>query len=668
MPSLACMRRVLWTVVILAAAAWTLPVATAGAAESPADVAIERYGGSDRYATSLLIAEAVAAEAGGTLDQVVLVSGRNWTDAVVAAPLAGHLGAAVLATPPGELRADAAAFLERTGVSTVQLIGANSDTDGVGPTVISGLGRLGITTVRTSHSDQYTTAALVAAVIGTPGDMGNLGSTAVVASGEVFADALVAGAFAARGKHPVLLTPADELHDSAAAYLRDLQVDHVVLMGGIAALSRGVEVSIRALGIEVTRLDGTTRYDTAVKAAELTTGRYSSDCFSNRRAGLARARVPFDSFSAGPLLARLCAPLLLADPKAIPDDTAAYLDGVRRSVQDGDVRVTVFGGEAAVSQAAIEAYLTRGGVPQPEQSEGVTNRCGGKSSQASRELLDGRINIAREPDWSPDCRQIALVLGGVLYVVDRDGSKLRRVFGRAGDSVQFPAYSPDGSKIAFVVRSDERSQDHRFERQHVYTVGADGTGVTRLTSGAVEDNYPTWSPDGRKLAFGRETWTEESAQGRRGSEWFISIVDADGGNLQEVTRGSPNEFRPSWSPDGSRIALVRNRQLALMDPDGTDVEALPVDHRLNGWSKLSWSPDGTQLAFSGSEDQGGQPVPGQSNIAVFDLGTKQVREITDLEGDEINPDWSSDGQLILFNTFEMGYAYSRIFVTGAGGT
>ena len=51
---------------------------------------------------------------------------------------------------------------------------------------------------------------------------------------------------------------------------------------------------------------------------------------------------------------------------------------------------------------------------------------------------------------------------------------------------------------------------------------------------------------------------------------------------------------------------------------------------------------------------------------MYDFSTKKLREITDLDGEEINPDWSADGQLILFNTFEMGYAYSRIFVTGAG--
>ena len=93
-----------------------------------------------------------------------------------------------------------------------------------------------------------------------------------------------------------------------------------------------------------------------------------------------------------------------------------------------------------------------------------------------------------------------------------------------------------------------------------------------------------------------------------------------------------------------------------------------ADLELNRQSKLSWSPDGTRLAFSVFEERDGRPVSGESNIAILDLRTERVTEITSADGDEINPDWSSDGQRILFNTFEQGYKFSRIFVVGAGST
>ncbi|WP_419551569.1 cell wall-binding repeat-containing protein [Candidatus Poriferisodalis sp.] len=325
-----------------------------------AKVAVTRYGGADRYDTSLLVAEAYASEAGGQLESVVMVSGRSWPDAVVAAPVAGALGAPVLMTPPGELRADAAAFLRRTGVSSVVVVGTVSGADAVGAAVTSALEGLDVSVERVGRADRYGTGVVAARRV-TPGVMPGEGTTAIVASGEVFADALVAGPFAARGRHPVLLTPRDRLHPGVEAHLSGAGIDHVVLMGGRGALSEAVENSITALGISVTRLAGATRFDTAVLAAELVRGRYSEaagePCFATEQIGLARARVPFDSFSAAPLLGRLCAPLLLTSPGSIPLEVAGFLDAARASASADTLDLRVFGGESAVSQAAIDAYL-----------------------------------------------------------------------------------------------------------------------------------------------------------------------------------------------------------------------------------------------------------------------------------------------------------------------
>lgn len=98
--------------IVVAAGVLVLPTPASAATRDLSDLAVTRHGGADRYSTSLLVAQAVAEHAGGSVEAVVLVSGLSWPDAVVAAPLAGTLGAPLLMTPPDQLRADAAAFLD----------------------------------------------------------------------------------------------------------------------------------------------------------------------------------------------------------------------------------------------------------------------------------------------------------------------------------------------------------------------------------------------------------------------------------------------------------------------------------------------------------------------------------------------------------------------------
>ncbi len=653
---LGCLVGATFAVALLAAAA-LVPVGVAEASQAPAGIDVSRYGGTDRYDTSLLVAEAVAAHAGGSLDTVVMVSGSNWTDAVVAAPLAGSLGTAVLATPPDELRTDAAEFLARSGVSTVQLIGANSDIDGVGPSVVASLNELGIATIRTSHSDQYTTAALVALLIGAPGDMGDLGSTAVVASGEVFADALVAGAFAARGKHPVLLTPPEELHASAATYLRELKVEHVVLMGGTAALSTQVETSIEALGIRVTRLAGIDRFDTAVQAAKLVTGRYQGssgqNCFTAQRVGLARARVPFDAFSAGPLLARICAPLLLTNPSAIPAATADHLDdssvGVAEAHQPLDVRV--FGGEAAVSTAAISTYVAAVSPALLINASPVTATCDINAGTGPRPLFADRY--VRKPAWSPDCTRIAYVdRDQALWTIKLDGSGASQLTagGQRGEEDDAPAWSPDGKRIAFSRYADRFV--HGEPVNHILVINADGTGERQLTEGDVSDQTPTWSPDGKRIVFSRHNLeTDPQLSNYNTRDEYLVIVGDDGSNELALTRGGTIEQEPRWSPDGEFIAYSSDSDLWVMRPDGTYPRPVSVPHTNS--AGYSWSPDGKHIAYIGSRFIDGNRRVEYSvrttNLDGTALGSAAVYTGS-LDSFTVvrTPRWAPDGRSILF--------------------
>ena len=463
--------------------------AALAAADDPAlaEVEVTRYGGADRYETSLLVAEAVAAEAGGSVEAVVLVVGTHWTDAVVAAPVAGSLGAPLLMSPADELRDDAVEFLQRVGASRIVLVGTMDTADSFGAAVISPLLEMDLAVEWVGGADRYGTGAAAARRVDLAGAMPGFGRTAIVASGEVFADALVAGPFAARGSHPVMLTPPDELHAEVALNLPLLGIEHVVLMGGTAAVSEAVEQSIENLGIEVTRLSGATRYETAVKAAKLVADRYSDAagqmCFTNQRIGLARARVPFDSFSAGPLLGRLCAPLLLADPGGVPDDTAAYLDSARAALAGVDaLDLRVFGGDAAVAPAALDAYFgvagdgSSSGMSAPEPVELASCKPRGVSDVTAGFPL---------PDWA--VRSTGVLRVAVLFMDFPDAPAATSTHQEAATQlVEMERYLESVSYGKLDVEVVPLLQWLRAERPYTHYLEYIGPTTTALTDRAGE--------------------------------------------------------------------------------------------------------------------------------------------------------------------------------------
>lgn len=175
--------------------------------------------------------------------------------------------------------------------------------------------------------------------------------TVVIARDRDFPDALAAAPLAAAAQGPLLLNPQDRLHDAVRAEIRRLGARTVYVMGGQVAQSAAVETALRAEGVEVVRVAGSSRYATAAAAAREAVRLWGGT--AGEQPLLADGTSFPDALAAGPLAAARRQPLLLTYPEAMPSETR---QAIRDFAAEG---VTVMGGEKAVRTATAQEL----GVP-----------------------------------------------------------------------------------------------------------------------------------------------------------------------------------------------------------------------------------------------------------------------------------------------------------------
>ena len=168
-----------------------------------------------------------------------------------------------------------------------------------------------------------------------------------------------------------------------------------------------------------------------------------------------------------------------------------------------------------------------------------------------------------DPAWSPDGKKIAFTSERdghpEVYMMEADGSSPVRLTEQAAENGE-PTWSPDGMRIAFV--------SHRDGNGEIYVMNADGSYVTRLTDDPVEDCEPAWSPDGGRIAFVSGCTANLFPDGYGSS---IYLMNTDGSNPMLLTGGEadvPQARFPSWSPDGREIAFASPAACQESDDDG----------------------------------------------------------------------------------------------------
>jgi len=239
-----------------------------------------------------------------------------------------------------------------------------------------------------------------------------------------------------------------------------------------------------------------------------------------------------------------------------------------------------------------------------------------------------------EPFFSPDGRQVVYetTTAGFqqIFVMNADGTGQKQI---THDPVNHdsPSWSPDGSKIAYVY--DDGKQEA------IYIMNADGTGQERMTAPARKYIHPNWSADSSKLIF----CSDDDLQPPKKNESEVYSLDVKTREQKALISGGTNTY-PSWSPDGKKIAFRRmlgetNSEVFVADGDGANPHNLSNHPAFDGWP--SWSPDGSQIVFASNRRANYQ-------IFVMNADGSNVRLVANTEGRATEPRWSRDGKSIYF--------------------
>jgi Tol biopolymer transport system component len=227
-----------------------------------------------------------------------------------------------------------------------------------------------------------------------------------------------------------------------------------------------------------------------------------------------------------------------------------------------------------------------------------------------------------------------------IYRMDADGHGPMRQLAEAPGERVMPAFSPDGSSIAFV-------RSGLTGIPNIYRMDADGSNESPLTTDLMFNTDPAWFPSSRKIVFSR------------GEDIYTLALVASGeptGKPTRLTRNLAADRQPVVSPDGKKIAFASDRDgdfdiyMMKAAPEGRRNRPINLTDNTAPDFAPDWSPDGTKIAFSGG-------AAGAREVYILEAvarGATQPINLTNHAADDSDPAWSPDGGMIAFTSNRNG--------------
>lgn len=189
-------------------------------------------------------------------------------------------------------------------------------------------------------------------------------------------------------------------------------------------------------------------------------------------------------------------------------------------------------------------------------------------------------------------------------------------------------WSPNGKQLCFsaIIIDSGKYDGNKWD---IYSMNADGSQLKKLTNNNAADLWPSWSPNGKKIAFESE---------RDGVKSEIYTMNADGSDPVRITKNTSRDGSPAWSPDGEKIAFITDRdgnpELYKMNTDGSDQKRLTTSDYKE--YNPCWSPDSKWLIYYYEKGDG------HDQVSITSEDGSRTIPITSDTLNNTFPGWSHD--------------------------